>query len=280
MKILLAVDKSRQAKEAARSVRDCFPGSEIELLHVLDIEAAPHSHLSAALIDEEHRKIRTRLWADANRFLAKFVTLFARMSRKVRVLVGEGHASDVILQTASASPPDLIVLGSRGLSELQAFVLGAVSYRVAHEAPCPVLLIKHALPPVPKILLAVDGSPAAGRAVGFLAGSSLFASSHVVVLSVGTPSSELQQYVSGVVSELSSRGHTVDARVLQGEPAATILQRARDEGIDLIITGSREVRDWLHPWLWSISRKIIMHATISVLIVHGSAPEAKEEDAE
>jgi nucleotide-binding universal stress UspA family protein len=280
LKILLAVDNSRQAKEAARSVRDCFPGSEIELLHVLDIEAAPHSHLSAALIDEQHRKIRSRLWTDANRFLPKFVALFARMSRKVRVVVKEGHASDVILQMASASPPDLIVLGSRGLSELQAFVLGAVSYRVAHEAPCPVLLIKHALPPVPKILLAVDGSQGAQRAVRFVAGSSLFASSHVVVLTVGSPTRELHEYVSTVVSELSSRGHTVDARVLQGGPAATILQRARDEGIDLIITGSRELRGWLHPWLWSISRKIIMHATISVLIVHGTAPENKEEDVE
>ncbi len=278
MKILLAVDKSRQAKEAARSVRDCFPGSEIELVHVLDIEAAPHSHLSAALIDDEHRKIRSRLWGDANRFLPKFVTLFARMSRKVRVLVGEGHASDLILQMASASPPDLIVLGSRGLSKMQALVLGAVSYRVAQEASCPVLLIKHALPPVPKILLAVDGSKGAERALGYLAVSSLFPSSHVVVLAVGPPSSELQEYMSGVVSALASRRSAVDARMLQGDPAAMILECARDEGIDLIITGSRNRRGWLQTWILSISRKIILQAPISVLIVHG--PDAKEEDAE
>ena len=37
---------------------------------------------------------------------------------------------------------DLIVLGSRGLSGIKAFLLGSVSDRVAHHAPCSVLIVR------------------------------------------------------------------------------------------------------------------------------------------
>ncbi len=53
----------------------------------------------------------------------------------------EGPASQAILRVAQVHKADLIVIGSRGLGDWQAMVLGSVSHKVVHHAPCPVLIV-------------------------------------------------------------------------------------------------------------------------------------------
>jgi nucleotide-binding universal stress UspA family protein len=55
-----------------------------------------------------------------------------------------GHPAEVIARLARDRGCDLIVLGSRGLSGVRSFLLGSVSDRVAHHAPCSVLIVKQA----------------------------------------------------------------------------------------------------------------------------------------
>lgn len=54
----------------------------------------------------------------------------------------EGPAARAILEVARTRSCDLIVMGARGLGPLGAMLLGSVSTRVVHEAPCPVLLTR------------------------------------------------------------------------------------------------------------------------------------------
>ena len=53
-----------------------------------------------------------------------------------------GQPAAEIVRVAEEEGCDLIVLGSRGLSGFQEFLLGSVSDRVAHHAHCPVLIVK------------------------------------------------------------------------------------------------------------------------------------------
>ena len=268
MKILLAVDQTQQAEEAARGVRDCFPGAEVEILHALDIEAVPHSHLSAALIDKYHQKIRARLQTEANKFLPTMMALFLR--GRVRVLVREGATSDVILKTAVSFRPDLIVLGSRRLSGMQAWLLRGVSYRVAQEAPCPVLLCKRRLPPVPKLLLVVDRTELAERAIRFLTEQRVFQPGHVVVLFIDRSSSGGDAALKRITGELSAQNFSVDARMLTGDPVSAILECAEREASDVIITGASDLSGWWRRWLeGTLSHNIMVTAPTSVLIMHG-----------
>ena len=54
----------------------------------------------------------------------------------------EGVPADEIVKIAQSEKADLIVLGSRGLTEVRSFLLGSVSDKVSHHAKCPTLIVK------------------------------------------------------------------------------------------------------------------------------------------
>lgn len=54
----------------------------------------------------------------------------------------EGVVVDEILAQLEANPPDLFVIGSRGLSRGKRLLLGSVSTAIVHAAKCPVLVVR------------------------------------------------------------------------------------------------------------------------------------------
>lgn len=54
----------------------------------------------------------------------------------------QGVPADEIVKAAQSENVDLIVIGSRGLTEVRAFLLGSVSDKVSHHAKCPTLIVK------------------------------------------------------------------------------------------------------------------------------------------
>jgi nucleotide-binding universal stress UspA family protein len=56
--------------------------------------------------------------------------------------VDPGHTADQIVEVAAESGADLIVMGSRGMSEWQSLLLGGVANKVVHQAACPILLVR------------------------------------------------------------------------------------------------------------------------------------------
>lgn len=56
-------------------------------------------------------------------------------------IIGLGLAVDVICRTAYENNVDLIVMGTKGASELEAFFIGTNSEKVSRKASCPILVI-------------------------------------------------------------------------------------------------------------------------------------------
>jgi nucleotide-binding universal stress UspA family protein len=54
----------------------------------------------------------------------------------------EGPPRQAVAEVASRESCDLIVIGSRGLSDLEGLFLGSVTHRVLRVAPCPVMVIR------------------------------------------------------------------------------------------------------------------------------------------
>lgn len=63
-------------------------------------------------------------------------------SDKIRVVFKNGQPVKRILETVKEEDADLVVTGSRGLSDLAGALEGSVSHRVAHLAPCTVITVK------------------------------------------------------------------------------------------------------------------------------------------
>jgi nucleotide-binding universal stress UspA family protein len=65
-----------------------------------------------------------------------------RGARSIQTVIADGDPASAILARAKDLPADLLVLGSRGLGEIKGLLLGSVSHKVAHLAPCTCVTVK------------------------------------------------------------------------------------------------------------------------------------------
>ncbi len=56
--------------------------------------------------------------------------------------VSPGDTPEQIVRTANEVQADLIVMGSRGMTEWKSILLGGVANKVLHHASCPVLIVR------------------------------------------------------------------------------------------------------------------------------------------
>lgn len=66
----------------------------------------------------------------------------AKSNLEIITEVIEGPPAEAILRVADARACDLIVMGSRGMGEWKAALIGSVSHRVLHMSTAPVLVVK------------------------------------------------------------------------------------------------------------------------------------------
>jgi universal stress protein A len=65
-----------------------------------------------------------------------------------RTVILDGHVSSEILKYLEDHPVDVIVLGAYGLTGMELVFFGSVAKRVAHKAPCSVLIARERKNPI------------------------------------------------------------------------------------------------------------------------------------
>jgi nucleotide-binding universal stress UspA family protein len=137
-KILVALDGStysRNALPAAIEMAKKFDG-EIFVLHVSE-----HDKGRAAAYTMESPADATRLVANA---VEEAQSAGIKAAGEVHDAAAQ-HAAKVIVETAVAKGINLIVMGSRGLSDVQGMFLGSVTHKVIQTAEIPVLVVRAAI---------------------------------------------------------------------------------------------------------------------------------------
>ena len=79
---------------------------------------------------------------DGKAILAKGEETVKAQGISVETRLKQGVPAEELLRAAVDEKVDLIVLGSRGLSQVRAFFLGSVSDKVSHHAKCPTLIVR------------------------------------------------------------------------------------------------------------------------------------------
>ena len=152
--IMVALDGSsysQQSLPTAIEIAKKF-GSDVFILHVSE-----HDRGRAAVYSLESPAEATKLVADA---VEVALQAGVKASGAVHDAAAQ-HTAQVIVETAASKDVDLIVMGSRGLSDVQGFLLGSVAHKVIQTASIPVLVDrtpashKPAEEPAPKKLAAV-----------------------------------------------------------------------------------------------------------------------------
>jgi len=65
----------------------------------------------------------------------------AKLALEMACKIARADQARVILDEAQRTQPDMIVMGSRGLSDIRGLVVGSVSHKVSHAAPCHVVTV-------------------------------------------------------------------------------------------------------------------------------------------
>jgi nucleotide-binding universal stress UspA family protein len=299
MRILCAVDGSEYSQWGIQAL-EAFASREPEhvtLLHVVDKPTLRSLTGKNALGERRAlaamEKAGNILLRDAARLAHVALGQAATAPRtQFRTILAHGPLASTVVKQARRLKTDLIIMGSRGLSDIQGFLLGSVSRQVASTAACSVLVVKQPMPKLLHVALAVDDSKPSRAAAKFLRSRILPESATVTILtSVESPvtdfaarylsDSQLAELkrpvmeratalVNGLRSEFIKEGYSVVTQVQMNHVIDTIVKYVEANHDQLLVIGSRDLTKSERLHLGSVSESLLRHAPCSVLIVRGA----------
>ena len=224
----------------------------------------------AQTLDELMDLIQQEGRAEAQRIAGHGATLAGAAGWNAQPLVercygGEGYE---LARLAERGGADLIVLGSRGMSGLQA-VLGSTSDLVAHVSSVPVLVVPFPLTTsewdavgTGPVLVASDGSPGAERAAA--ASAAMFPDRELLKVTVDDAD---QSGPTGTEAHdtlrIPLRRRPGSARAI----AATLSEYAAERAAAVLVVGSRGRSRSRELLLGTVAKAVLHHAHQPVLVV-------------
>ena len=295
MKLVVGTDFSENARAAGITAAALARrwNDTLALAHVLD------ESMSQRLPEE----VRETLAASTNDRLHSEAERLSSDGVKVEEHMLSGAPEQALAELATRSDARLVIVSSVGHRPGE-WLLGSVAERTAEVSPVPTLVVRSAGPfeawargerPL-KIFIAVDFTDASDRAVQWVKNLIAAGPCEIVLgyvdwplgeeprLWLGwtpLPSHEAPEVQTILKRELRDRAVTVlgktDVRVRSepsmGRPDVRLIEIAREEEADLIVTGTHQRRGVTRLWHPSISRALLRYAPMSVLCVPVVSPE-------
>jgi nucleotide-binding universal stress UspA family protein len=196
---------------------------------------------------------------------------------RVRADLAAGSAARALCDRSRDA--DMVVVGSRGHTELPGLLLGSVSWQVAGHAAGRVVVVRGAWrpanqPPGP-VVAGADGSPAGQAAIAFAFEEAALRDVPLVAVCALTDapgrlgeSRQVQEDFDHLVA-CEAKEHpdvTVVRHVLAGTPRAALLTACADA--QMIVVGARGRGGLDDMSLGSIAQAVLQHAPCSVGVVH------------
>ena len=289
----------RDTEVLIASVGDLLMSSP-ELSEILS-QALPSQRITSALEKAQTHAERVTKEAEeaADRAKTRVRELFPEW--KVRADVMVGTPGWVLIDVADKWNADLVVVGSHGRSALKRLFLGSVSKRLVTDSHTSVRVARPrrgADDSPPRLIIGVDGSPAAEQAV-YAVGQRVWpVGTEVRLISVDdgpAPTliaarlpqatrmiesyyqereSRVSNMLDWATAELSAIGLNTSVVTRKGDAKKIILDQAAEWNADSIFVGTRDFKSGFERFrLGSVSTTIVMNALCSVEVVR----PAKEE---
>ena len=137
--IVVGTDGSPSAEVAVRRAIEVAKGSGATV-HL--VTAYPDIPAYGERLGTSAKRDPINLREVAENLVARTSGEFASQGVEVETHAREGDPAHVIIEVAREEDADLIVVGARGLTGLQRFLLGSVSSKLSHHAPCSVMIVR------------------------------------------------------------------------------------------------------------------------------------------
>ncbi|MBX0326126.1 universal stress protein [Oscillochloris sp. ZM17-4] len=303
--LLVPLDGSPLAEQAlplARMLAALAPTS-IHLLRVISptVVSSLVRHEAALLSaagdtlgdrDEQMDAMREVLETEAESYLNQLVGPLAAIARDVDYEVAFGTPAEQIVAAASRHSDSLIVMATHGKGGLLRWALGSVTTRVLQSSAHPVLVARGARPGVSaaatpalrRIMVSLDGSLTAERALPLATGLARAAHADMLLAQVIDPvdapiatltadeaTGRLRELAFGYLDHIAEQitrdvGRHVTTTVPVGHVAEEIVDEAGRKHIDLIVLGRHGLGGALPAFLGGTAEKVIQASTVPLLV--------------
>jgi nucleotide-binding universal stress UspA family protein len=277
-RILVATDAS-EASQAAVSIATNFAlasDAAIDVVHVWNLELH-HRH---GVWDVETRAEARELIDSA---VERLQGLGVKASGEI-LHADNNHIAAAVAEAARKFEADLIVVGSRGLSDWQSLLTTqSVSHQLLTKVECPVLVARGPSPSAQhraqRVLLAIAGGDDVEPAVNAAVAAASAPGSAVLVLHVAIsifgaqglayvePDEEIQASVERATAMLTDAGVATSSVVApHGPVAGTVIEAAANWGADVIVIGSSRMGDIGSLVLGSVTHGLLRSSDRPVLV--------------
>ncbi len=275
-RIFLATDGSlaSQAAVDATIAIAKSPTAKVKVAHVWNLE-----------VHHRHGRWDLEVRSEAGKLVDGTVLRIFKagvIAERQIIRADSNHVAAAIAVEAKEFGADLVVIGSRGLSDWQSLRQHSVGHQLLCAVDCPVLFVRGSpaagLPKVTKILLAIAGgddvAPAARAAVAVAPPEASVMVVHVAQAIYGVQGfayveskEEICETMSRACTLLGDAGVEVQGMIAhQGPVAKAVAEIANDWNADLIVIGSSRMGDIGSLFLGSVSHDLLHMTDRPVLI--------------
>lgn len=284
--MLVASDGTIQARRAT-AVAAAFPWPEPTLVRAVVARRSRAAHRQSILLAaldrnadlaaRAARRALVRRWPDAD------------------VVVVDKAPADGVLAEAERFGANVVVVGWSGHGLTRRLLMGSVSRTIVGRATSPVLVVRRRPAEISRIVIGLDGSANARRAVTFVA--NLRAPRHgevtlfTAVARMGVPSQHMvpaavrasvaadvarvnaertraaRAAQTRAAEQLRRRGWRVKQVVTAGEPLRELLASAARARAHVVTVGARGASGMRQFLLGSVAQGVLNHCPVTVLVV-------------
>lgn len=286
MKIILAADGSEQSYEAARGLSGLAPAEELTVLTVVNVPGLSYPTIGAGLAKDLSMEVEKAMREEGERLLERVVSILPPNPGPVKKTLQLGDPAEIIISTAEERQADLIVIGARGLGQIQEQMFGSVSHRVISHAPCSTLIVKDSLRKIHDLLVPLANQEDGDAVVRFFETKPFRETVHVTLMHVVPFSQPVwpvgamipedfrkeiiehgEQFTEEVASKLRSLGHEAKGFAIMGAPSFSIAEEVKSRQPDLIVMRTHSRSGLSRFLLGSVSHSVVHHTHCSVLLV-------------
>jgi nucleotide-binding universal stress UspA family protein len=146
-RVLIGVDGSEDSRRAVAFFKR-FPlprDVTVYIVHVVHVPSPAFGdhkgYYETAELGGELERLRSAAEVDGKKILEEAAESI-RSTLRVETLVTAGSPARRLVDLAGEMEVDLLVVGNRGLSKVERFLMGSVSLQVCLHAPCSVLIVR------------------------------------------------------------------------------------------------------------------------------------------